>query len=486
MVGLNKQDLLEQLKTLFEAGSYKEARSQLENYIAQDPDTNDPDILHQLGIVKQTLRDYPGAVDCFQKVLAVSPQHIYALYNLGMAYAAQGAYEKALDQFRLLEQLTPKSATLFYQIGVVSRILGRLDEAEAALRHALQLNPDYATAYFPLSAMKHYEDRDDADVIAMERILAQGGLSEDVVTKLNFSLAKVYEDLHDYDRAFTCLARGNQLRRQQYRYDVSVHEDYFRRLRETFTAEFFRQRSGYGVRDRTPIFIVGMPRSGTSLVEQILASHPQVYGGGELGDLIRIIMHQRQELSTDFISFLDADDCMRMASQYLAALRQLSATAKYITNKSPLNFQLIGMIRLLFPDARVIHCQRDPMDTCLAIYKQNFTVTHKFAFDLVELGQYYRAYSELMDHWRQVLPGFIYENSYEDLVADQQTGTRSLLEFCGLDWDDACMTFYETQRAVSTASLVQVRRPIYQTSVAKWRKYERHLEPLQMALAGKT
>lgn len=485
MVELNKQDLLQALKPLFEAARYEEARNQLEAYISQNPGTTDADIWHHLGVARQALHDHPGAVECFLKVVDVSPQHVYALYNLGMAYAAQGLYEKALDRFHQLEQLTPKSATLFYQIGVVSRILGRLDEAETALRHALRLNPDYAPAYFTLSAMNHYEDKNDADVKAMERILAQEGLSEDMLTKLYFSLAKVYEDVQDYDQAFVYLSKGNDLRRQKYRYDVAVDEDSFRRLKETFNAEFFRQHSGFGVDDKTPIFIVGMPRSGTSLVEQILASHPQVYGGGELNDLKRIIS-QGQDLSVTFVTSLRSEDSVRMAAQYLAVLDQLSGGAAYVTDKMPMNFQFIGMIRLLFPNARVIHCRRDPMDTCLAIYKQNFSVTHKFAFDLVELGRYYRAYEDLMDHWHQVLPGYIYENTYEELVADQQLGTRRLLEFCGLDWDDACLKFYETQRPVSTASLVQVRKPIYKSSVEKWRKYGHHLEPLQLALSGKT
>ena len=485
MVEFNKQDLLQTLKPLFEAARYEEAKNQLEGYISQTRDTTDTDILQHLGVAKQALHDYPGAAECFLNVLDAVPQHIYALYNLGTVYAAQGKYEKALDRFHQLEQLTPKSATLFYQIGVVSRILGRLDDAETALRHALQLNPDYAAAYFTLSAMKHYEDKDDADIKAMERILVQGGLAEDVHTKLNFSLAKVYEDLRDYDRAFDYLSKGNELRRQKYHYDVAVHEDYFRRLRETFTTEFFHQRSGYGVDDKMPIFIVGMPRSGTSLVEQILASHPQVFGGGELNDLQRIVLNKRKDLSVSYVTSLGAEDSVSMANQYLDVIRQHSHGAAYVTDKMPLNFQYIGMIRLLFPNARVIHCRRDPMDTCLAIYKQNFSVTHKFAFDLVELGRYYRAYSELMDHWHQVLPGYIYENVYEELVANQQTETRRLLEFCGLDWDDACLKFYETQRPVSTASLVQVRQPIYRSSVEKWRNYGRHLERLRMTLAGK-
>jgi hypothetical protein len=227
-----------------------------------------------------------------------------------------------------------------------------------------------------------------------------------------------------------------------------------------------------------------MPRSGTSLVEQILSSHPDVYGCGELNDIAVIVRGGAPVFSADYLQSLTGAQITQFAQSYAERIRRYSAGAPRVTDKQPLNFQYLGLIRLMFPHARVIHCRRDPLDTCLAIYQQNFTVTHKFAFDLVELGKYYRAYSELMEHWQRVLPGYIYENRYEDLVADQEEGTRRLLEFCDLSWDDACLKFYETDRPVSTASLVQVRKPVYRSSVDKWRHYERHLEPLKQALAG--
>jgi len=276
------------------------------------------------------------------------------------------------------------------------------------------------------------------------------------------------------------------LRRQSYHYDVTQDVTFLQCLEEYFTLDFFRQRSDFGVHDDTPIFIIGMPRSGSTLVEQVLSSHPDVYGAGEIRDFGYVVLENNETLLLDKIGALANNDICRLAQEYLRRMDEYSAGAPRVTNKMLVNFLWIGMIRLMFPDARIIHCVRDPVDTCLSIFKKNFSSIEKYAHDLVELGRYYRAYTKLMAHWHQVLPGYIYDIHYEDLVTNQLEQSQRLLEFCGLPWNDACLSFYDSVRPVKTASAVQVRQPLYQSSVQKWRKYERHLGPLQRTLAGET
>ncbi len=232
-----------------------------------------------------------------------------------------------------------------------------------------------------------------------------------------------------------------------------------------------------------------MPRSGTTLVEQILASHPDVYGGGELGDLKRIITsYFGMEDDTGFadkIRQTESEYFIGAGDEYVTSVRNHFNTDKFITDKMPGNFKFIGMIRLMLPNAKVIHCRRDPLDTCLSIFKNYFSKSHYYAYDLTELGKYYNLYRDLMKHWHSVLPDFIYDIQYEDVVADQEKQSRALLEHCGLEWDDACLEFHRTDRPVMTASASQVRRPIYKDSVQSWKRYENWLAPLLDVLANR-
>jgi len=482
MVEHKKQELIERVQQLCNAGGLEEAKALCVEYSHQNAD--DADVLFQLGVIAQRLEDYSAAVDYFSKVLMFSPQHVHACFQLGKSYALLDEHEKALHQYESLEQVTPESATLYYQIANLLRIMGRHSEAEVTFRKVLQLKPDYVNAYVALSRIKRFDSSEDADIAAMVSLLDRGGLPEEQLINLYFALAKAFEDLRDYDQAFDYLAKGNSLKRQGYNYDVVKDEMSLQRLKDVFTLDFFRQRSGFGVHDDVPIFIVGMPRSGSTLVEQVLSMHPDVFGAGEIRDLGHVIMGESTSLSLEQIGSLGNDDVCRFARKYIKRMHERSGGAPHVTNKMLVNFQWVGIIRMMFPNAKIVHCVRDPVDTCLAIFRLNFFSIQQYAYDLVELGRYYRAYGEMMAHWHQILPGYIYDISYEGLIMDQVRETQRLLEYCGLAWDEACLSFYDSSRAVKTASLDQVRQPLYQSSVQKWRHYERHLEPLQHALAG--
>ena len=437
--------------------------------------------LFLLGIANGQLGRVKEAAYCFNKVLRLNPGHSEAVYNLGKAYMASNDCGRAIDCFDRAVVLAPGMYSAYLDMGNAYRILGCRLEAESAFRQALSGRPEYAEAYFSLSGVKTFSCVDE-DVVAMTALLERPGGSWEDRAFLSFGLSKAYEDMGDYDRAFHFLAEGNKLKRDSYEYDVSVHERSFAEIEKIFSEEFFRRRLNYGVDNEMPIFVVGMPRSGTTLVEQILSCHPAVYGAGELGDLSRIIFSLNPKLSSDTfpgrVVSLGNDDFRAFARSFLKRLSECSAGEAYVVDKNPANFILIGMIKLLFPRAKVIHCRRDAVDTCLSIYRQNFSSARSYAYDLVELGKYYRLYQMLMLHWENVLPGFVFELRYEDLVSNQALITRELLEFCGLPWDEGCLRFYDSGRPVHTASVEQVRQPLYKTSVQKWRNYERHLQPL--------
>jgi tetratricopeptide (TPR) repeat protein len=395
--------------------------------------------------------DLVSAISCFERAVEISPQMYEAWFYMGNAYRTQGFREKA----------------------------------ESAYRQALTYKPDYAVASFALSGVKKFTAVDQ-DVVAMEALLEQPRLSWEDRVNLLFGLANAYEDMGEYDKAFAFMAEGNKLKRDSYHYSISVHEKLFAAIREVFNVEFFSQRSTYGSSSRMPIFVVGMPRSGTTLIEQILSCHSAVCGAGELDDLNGILFSSNSKLTAgsfpDQAGSLSEGDIKSLARKFLECLSACSAGKAYVVDKNPSNFVLIGMIRLMFPHARVVHCQRDAADTCLSIYKQYFTEYRGYAFDLVEMGRYYCLYQELMQHWDRVLPGFVFNLRYEDMVSNQELMTRQLLEFCGLPWEEACLDFHASGRQVKTASAEQVRQPLYRSSIQKWRHYERHLGPLLQEL----
>ena len=288
---------------------------------------------------------------------------------------------------------------------------------------------------------------------------------------VRFALGKALEDVGDYARrAFEHLLQGNALKRREVKYDEAAHQQSFRAIAEIFDATLLDRFGGVGDPSPVPIFVLGMPRSGSTLIEQILASHPQVQAAGELKNLDRVVRavsdaSGRPVPFPQCISALDADGLRRLGQDYLASLPTLADGKIRITDKAPFNFLYVGLIRLILPDARIIHTLRDPVDTCVSCFSKLFTDV-PFSYDLAELGRYYRWYHELMEHWRSVLPaGAMLDVSYEEVVDNLEQQARRLIDYCGLSWDDRCLNFHQTNRPIATASNVQVRRPLYRSSV---------------------
>lgn len=391
----------------------------------------------------------------------------------GDAAAAQEAYKRALA-------LAPNSAEAHFAIGRNLQEDGRIEEANRYFLDTLEIDPRNANAYRFLASNKAF-NADDETFARMLKLLENDDISQKNRIRLHFAAATVFEQAGDIDNAYTHLSAGNDLK------NVIFDPEYcvacFGNLIETFDEDFFNRTRGWGSEDERPVFIVGMPRSGTTLVEQILASHGDVFGAGELESFNQFVNGLSARIGTDAAypdcaAKLTRDDVTEMAADHLAALHALAPSARHVTDKMPTNFLHIGLILALYPNARIIHCRRDPRDTCFSIFGLDFAGEHTYAYDQTNLGRFYRQYERLMDHWRHVAPGSIIDVQYEALIADQEPQTRRLLEFCGLEWDARCLEFHKTDRTVRTWSYNQVRQPIYKSSVARWWKFEAYLKPL--------
>lgn len=440
---------------------------------------------NNLGIALEDLGQVDDAIASYRQAIAVNAHYPEAHNNLATALKSQGMIGEAISAYEQAIAVNSRYAEAHNNLAILFHEQGRLADAVTHYDKALGIDPNYAEAYRNRASVGKFMSLGD-DVQAMETAYANPDIRPEDKMHLAFGLGKVFEDLGDYARAFGLFSQGNALKRASFQYAIEAQAERFAALKRVFDEELFSRHLGSGHDDAAPVFILGMPRSGTSLIEQILASHPQVFGAGEMSVLNRIVETRFDDPTgarfPERLSSVTDDDLTRAGRSYVDEVRALAGGASLVTDKMPGNFRLIGMIKLLMPNATVIHCRRDPLDTCLSIFKTYFTDDLPFAFDLREIGQYYRLYADLMEHWHQVLPGFVHDVQYEKIVASQAESTRGLLEICGLEWDDACLAFHKTDRAVRTASAAQVRRPIFTDSVRSSQNYGAQLAPLMEIL----
>ena len=367
-------------------------------------------------------------------------------------------------------------------MGHALKTIGRQDDAIAAYRECIRLYPSAGETYWSLANLKTFRFTDE-DIENMKKFVGEEKLPDETRVNFNFALGKAYEDRSEFRRGFSYYETGNRIRRETERYDPVSTEVIHDRIIETISPELLKKNEKSGDPDSAPIFIVGLPRSGSTLIEQILASHEQVEGTHELPDLPRTIMEinkQRPHGETypEALSYFSAEELHQLGRQYLDSTLRHRTGLPFFTDKMPNNFPSIGLIQLILPNAKIINARRHPLDSCMGSFKQLFFKGQAFTYDLVEIGEYYLEYQRLMDHWHDLLPGKILDIQYEEMVMDQEAQTRRLIDFCELPWDDGCLRFYETDRAVNTASSEQVRQPIYSKSLNSWRRFEDELQPL--------
>ena len=443
------------------------------------------DAHYNLGQVLVRQERYLEAINSLRQAIDIQPDNVDALLNLGFVLRCVGLHDEAVAKLRLAQKLSPDSVEVNNSLGGELAEQGNFEEASIYCRRALAINPEYVASMAALVAHKKIQPNDE-DFVALLKIEAKASTNEKSLsieerTRLNFALGKCFDDIKEYDQAFHHFAIACKLKRSTFQYDGNVDTQMFAEIRQAFSAENVDRLRGSGVPDKTPIFVLGMPRSGTTLTEQIIASHPDVHGAGELQYLLDV--SQRTVAGIPYpgnLRQLERKQLTAWGQEYLSALKRLAPNAVRITDKMPQNFQMLGLIHLMLPNAKIIHVKRNPIDTCLSCFTMNFIGKNiKFSYDLRELAEFYVEYAGMMEHWRQILPteAFI-EVQYEDIVADQETQARRLIEYCGLEWNDACIDFHKTERSVRTASVAQVRKPVYTSSIERWRRYEKHLPPL--------
>jgi tetratricopeptide (TPR) repeat protein len=426
--------------------------------------------------------DLAAAMASIERAVELNPRSASVLVNLANVQARSGRHDAAIETYGRVIELNPDMLAGHVGLGNTSKTVGRQAQAIEAYRRATVLRPEVSEAWWSLSNLKTFRFTDE-EIATMEKQLELPELSDEARVQFCFALAKALEDRSEYAGAFELYERGNSLRRVAESYDPVQTEALNERIAEVFDAEFLVRHAGRGDPDAAPIFVVGLPRSGSTLIEQILSSHTLVDATHELpevGRLINRINRERRDRVTypDAVRDFSADNWAALGRAYIEQTRQYRGSAPRFIDKNPNNFASIGLLSLALPNAKFINTRRDPLDTCLSCFKQLFARGQPFTYDLVELGEYYLQYDRLMTHWHTVLPGRVLDVQYEQVVADQEAETRRLLEYCGLPWEDACLRYYETQRAIRTASSEQVRRPIYSDSIGLWRQYERELSPL--------
>jgi tetratricopeptide (TPR) repeat protein len=492
----------------------KEEAERLYRYVLESV-PNQPDALNLLGVLAAESEYFDDAVNLMKQALATRPKDPSILNNLGHALNECGRVEEARDLLERAVALKPDFDEAKYNLGHVLRQLGEQDyalrlwrevwagdnrvfaalvgicgilsdqglfeEAEKTAREVIARLPHRPAGFISLAHVHKFKT-DDGTLDKIESLLTGTDISEIETTALHYAAGKICDDLKLYERGFHHFDEANGAAHKTYDHDTI--ENTRRQKKMVYSKRFFRDRQDWGFKSDVPVFIVGMPRSGTTLTEQILAAHPDVFGGGELtlmeraSNLAEDIAPTRDEFPIGVLK-LTQFGAELVGRRYVTELAHVAGRpAKRITNKMPHNFEFLGLIALALPGAKIIHCRRNPLDTCVSCWTKNFNEAHSYNRSLEDLGRYYVGYHDLMQHWRETLPVEILDIDYEDYTHDLEGTAKKLVDFVGLEWDPACLEYYKLDRAVRTASQWQVRQPIYTSSVGRWRNYMPQLQPL--------
>jgi len=434
-----------------------------------------------LGGILQEVNRHAEAMQCYQAATRIDPSSAVAWSGAGIAHSHAGDVDKAIEAFERAIALHPGNPNVQLSYGHALKTRGDQPAALRAYRAAIAEKPDFGEVYWSMANLKVFRF-EDAEIRAMEEQVARNDLNEIADIHFRFALAKAYEDRGDYDRSWHYYETGNERQRKTVFFDPVAMELRHEEIASVFTPELFEKFAGQGFESAAPIFIVGLPRSGSTLIEQILASHSQIEGTSELPTLVHLAFsigryRADKKKYPESVRDLRGRDLKAYGRQYVEESAAFRATdLPHFTDKMPNNFSHVGLIHMILPHAKIINARRHPFDTCLGAYKQLFAKGQHFTYDMAELAAYYRQYDETMKHWQRVLPGKVLDVHYEETVSDIETQVRRILAHCGLPFEEACVRFYENRRAVRTASSEQVRQPIYTDALGYWRRYEKHLE----------
>ncbi len=467
-------------------GRFQDAGNLLERCLQLAPDFHAARHAYALALIR--LQKPEAALVEAERLLALEPGNPNFLTLKASILVRIGNHQEALAIYAQVLQDYPNQGRAQMSYGHTLKTVGRLEESIEAYRKCIRLSPEVGEAYWSLANLKTFRFSDEDIENMRKQVTVEGGDADDQ-SHLAFALGKALEDRGEFDESFRFYRRGNAIRRIEHKHNPQVNVlDSVRQVR-TFDRAFFEQRKGWGCQSAEPIFIVGLPRAGSTLLEQILASHSQVEGTTELQDIIAISRklggRTREHPAGKYpevLAQMPAEEFRELGESYLETTRIQRTGKPFFIDKMPNNFRHIGLIHLILPNSRIIDARRHPMGGCFSGFKQLFAHGQTFTYGLEDIGKYYRDYVRLMDHWDAVLPGRVHRVQYEEMVADTDNQIRALLDYCGLEFEEQCLRFYETERAVRTPSSEQVRKPIYTESMEQWRNYEAHLGPLKEAL----
>jgi len=437
-----------------------------------------PTAYNNLGIIYLDTGNTLKALECFEWAIAYKPDYHEAHNSLGSVYQELKEFKKAKNSFRKAISLNSKYTQGFHNLAILSEITNQPDEAITFYKKTIELNPYFAEAYRNMSRLKKFQ-KNDPQINQMKSIYSRDNLNISERVHINFALAKAHQDIDNLKEFFKFLDEGNRLRKKELNYSFSDSKKFHLDCMKLFQKKQLKiEKRLLDNLEIQPIFIVGMPRSGTSLVEQIISSHHLVHGAGELNNFKNIVTPFINSYINNSSDTITEDNLLEIRNGYIQSLSNLKTSKKIITDKMPVNFRLIGLILSAIPEAKIVHLERDPIATCWSNYKHYFTNGNGFTFNQQDLVDFYGLYSEIMEFWHNLFPDQIYDLNYEKLTKNQNEETQDLLKYCELEWDDDCLNFHKNQRAVHTASAAQVRQKMYQGSSEAWKKYEAYLKPL--------
>lgn len=445
---------------------------------------NYPDAHNNLGNIYLNLRMLDAALDHFEWAVALNPEYAEAHNNLGIVFMELGQYEKCIKSCERAVSLKADYALPHNNLGIAFQSLGLIDSAVKSYENAINIRERYATAHHNLSALKKFK-KNDLQISQMLSLHSSKSLSQTERIHICFALAKVNDDLGQQKKLFEFLDEGNRLRKKNLNYVISNDKEIHLLQKQMFESnqepidELLYSKSAL-----RPIFIVGMPRSGSTLVEQIISSHHKVFGAGELYDLSNAVMPIINNYTKGSTKKLKEEDFLSVRKKYFNSISRFNIKENVVTDKMPLNYQNIGFILSSFPEAKIIHVKRDARAICWSIYKHYFNAAKNgWAYNQKDLASFYALYSDIMEFWQEKFKNSIYDLCYEDLTTNQEDQTRKLLNYCELEWDKNCLNFHSSKRAVKTASSLQVRKKMYQGSSEVWKKHQEYIKPLIKALS---
>lgn len=445
-------------------------------------DPNFAMIYNNLGLIyfnKKSSKNIKKAENLYLKSIELDKNIAEPYNNLGSLYSSLSEYEKAESLFKKSISVNSKFAFAYYNLGTLLTTTGKFSGAKENLENAIKLNPNFVIAHRALSRITKYSE-EDLHLLQLKDLYKKHNIKNNLSKiDLCFALGKAYEDIKNYDLSFKFYDEANLIYRKNINYNIENDKKIFNHIKKKFDNKIFKKFKESGFINKSTIFIVGMPRSGTTLVEQILSSHQKVFGADEVETIPYLISKyftNKDKLIFDNINTFEKDKFVTVGKDYVNKMMEFSKNAEITTDKLPVNFLSIGLIKLILPEAKIIHCKRNPKDNIFSIYKNNFTSNKvSYAYNLSETVDYYNQYVDIMEYWSSLLPNFIYNIKYENLISDTKNETKKLLDFCGLNWSDKCLDFYKNKRPIKTASDTQVRNKIYKTSIESWRKYEKYL-----------